>query len=258
MNNDMPRRALWPAPLLIALLALPLATSAQQAYTRYGINLRAGPSNNYPVVARLGGGQPLDVVGCTRGYGWCDVALPDGLRGWLYAPGLDYVNDGNRVPLAGYGAAIGIPIVGFAVGSYWGNYYRDRPWYGERRWWGNAAPPPVYGWARPAYARPAWQPRPFVGPGPGFVPGPGYRAGYAPGYAPGYRHGHAPGYAPGYRHGYAPGYAPRHAPGYAPGFAPRQVPPAGPGYARNVAVPRGHVPGHGGGNFNRHGHPGRP
>ena len=149
MNNDMPRRARWPAPWVIALLALPLAASAQQAYTRHGLNLRAGPSNNYPVVARLGGGQPLDVVGCTRGYGWCDVALPDGMRGWLYAPGLDYVNDGNRVPLAGYGAAIGIPIVGFAVGNYWGNYYRDRPWYGERRWWGNAAPPPAYGWAPP-------------------------------------------------------------------------------------------------------------
>ena len=54
-------------------LALPLAATAQQAFTRGGVDLRAGPGDNYPLVASLAPGQPLQVMGCTNGYGWCDV-----------------------------------------------------------------------------------------------------------------------------------------------------------------------------------------
>ena len=56
-------------------LALPLAATAQQAFTRGGVDLRAGPGDNYPLVASLAPGQPLQVMGCTNGYGWCDVCL---------------------------------------------------------------------------------------------------------------------------------------------------------------------------------------
>ncbi|MFT4267622.1 MAG: SH3 domain-containing protein, partial [Xenophilus sp.] len=150
----------WLAAGALAL-ALPLAASAQEAYTRSVLNLHAGPGPAYPVVARLAGGQPLNVLGCTGGYAWCDVVLPDGLRGWAVADRLDYAWGGQIVPLVGYGAAIGIPIIGFSLGSYWSDHYRDRPWFGEPRWWGHRPPPaPVPGW-RPAPAPPiAWQPRP--------------------------------------------------------------------------------------------------
>ncbi|MGR4868413.1 SH3 domain-containing protein [Variovorax sp. LARHSF232] len=147
--------------LVAGALALPLAAFAQQAFTRAGVGLMAGPGNNYPEVAYLYQGQPVDVIGCTRGYGWCDVVLPDGLRGWIYAAILEYPYQGSPVPLPGYGAVIGVPIVTFSIGSYWGRYYRDRPWYPEPRWWGGRPPPPpVAGWRPPPPQVPAWRPRP--------------------------------------------------------------------------------------------------
>ncbi|MFS2102685.1 SH3 domain-containing protein, partial [Variovorax sp. Varisp85] len=195
MNTLAPRR--WIGIGALALI-LPLAAAAQQAFTRGTVNLRAGPSGDYPLVARLGPGQPLDVIGCTSGYGWCDVVLPDGGRGWVWSRSLDYAYQERRVPLATYGAVIGVPIISFAIGSYWASYYRDRPWYGERRWWGGRPPPPVAGWRPPPPARPAWQPRPWQ-PGPGFRPsGPGFRPPPDPGIRP-------PRPQPSFRPGPAPG-----------------------------------------------------
>ncbi|WP_225781908.1 SH3 domain-containing protein [Xenophilus sp. Marseille-Q4582] len=150
--------------LAAALVFWPLAAQAEPAFTRSAVNLRAGPSTDYPTVVRLRPGQSLDVVGCTPGYGWCDVVLPDGLRGWVAASLLDYPWGGSPVPLAQYGAAIGVPIVAFSLGSYWSDHYRDRPWYREPRWWGHRPPPPpVAGW-RPPRHRPSPGSRGLHGP----------------------------------------------------------------------------------------------
>lgn len=186
-------------------LSMPLAATAQQAFTRISVNLRAGPAADYPVVAVLGGGQPLDVMGCTGGYSWCDVVLPDGLRGWVFAQGLDYAYEQQRVPLATYGAVIGVPIVTFALGSYWSNYYRDRPWYGDRRWWGSRPPPPAQGWRPPPPPRPEWRPNPWRPGGPG-GPGPGFRP----------RPDRPPPSGPGVRLPRDDGFRPRPDPGYRP------------------------------------------
>ncbi|WP_086921776.1 SH3 domain-containing protein [Variovorax sp. JS1663] len=175
MKNILGRR--WIAIGLLAF-ALPLAASAQQAFSRGTVNLRAGPSGDYPLVARLGPGQPFEVLGCTRGYSWCDVVLPDGLRGWLFAASIDYAYEDRRVPLASYGAMIGVPIVGFAIGNYWGDHYRDRSWYGEQRWWhGRPPPPPVAGWRPVPAPRPDWRPNPWHDRDPGYRPrpDPGFR-----------------------------------------------------------------------------------
>ncbi len=143
-------------------LALPLAASAQQAFARNTVNLRAGPAGNYPLIATIGAGQPFEVLGCTSGYSWCDVVMPDGLRGWVYAQSVDYAYEQRRVPIATYGAAIGIPLVTFAIGSYWGNNYRDRPFYDDRRYWGNRTPPRREdGWQRPVPPRAEWRPNPY-------------------------------------------------------------------------------------------------
>ncbi|QNK70533.1 SH3 domain-containing protein [Variovorax sp. PAMC26660] len=214
-------------------LVLPLAASAQQAFTRGTVNLRAGPSGDYPLVARLAPGQSLDVVGCTSGYGWCDVVLPDGGRGWVWAKSLDYAYQEQRVPLAAYGAVIGVPIVSFVIGNYWANYYRDRPWYGDRRWWGNRPPPPMAGWRPPPPVRPGWQPRPwqpgpgFRPPGPGFRPGPGPRPPVDPGFRP-------PRPQPGFRPGPPPGMPHPHPGGGRPG--------GGGGHPHGGGGPGGHRP----------------
>ena len=158
------------AGALAGALALPLAALAQQAFTRAGVALMAGPGNSYPQVAYLHEGQPVDVIGCTQGYGWCDVVLPDGMRGWIYAAILQYPYQGAPVPLHNYGAVIGVPIVTFTIGNYWGRYYRDRPWYPEPRWWGGRPPPPPgAGWRPPPPSRPDWRPRPGPPP-PNFRP----------------------------------------------------------------------------------------
>ncbi|GAA4335989.1 hypothetical protein GCM10023165_12810 [Variovorax defluvii] len=176
----------WIRIVAIGVLAaaLPLAAAAQEALSRSAANLRAGPSGDYPVVARLGPGQPFDVLGCTSGYRWCDVVLPDGLRGWLYAGNIDYAYERRRVPLASYGAIIGVPIVGFTIGNYWSDHYRDRPWYREPRWWDGRPPPPVAGWRPVPAPRPDWRPNPWHDRDPGYRPrpDPGFRP--QPGWQP--------------------------------------------------------------------------
>jgi uncharacterized protein YraI len=221
-NNQLARR--WIGIGVFALV-LPLAAAAQQAFTRGAVNLRAGPSGDYPMVARLAPGQPVDVVGCTSGYGWCDVVLPDGGRGWVWSRSLDYAYQERRVPLATYGAVIGVPIVTFVIGSYWADYYRDRPWYGDRRWWGGRPPPPAMGWRPPPAVRPAWQPRPW--PGPGFRPPP----------SPGFRPPADPGVRP-----------PRPQPAFRPGPPPsRPHPQTGGGRPGGGGREHGGGRGHGGG-----------
>jgi len=207
-------------------LALPLAAAAQDAFTRGAVNLRAGPSSSYPLVATLAPGQSVQVMGCTSGYGWCDVVLPDGLRGWAYAGSLDYAYQEQRVPLAGYGAVIGVPIVTFAIGSYWNNYYRDRPWYNQPRWWGGRPPPPpVPGWRPPPPPVPGWHPNPWPG-------------GAHPGYRP--PHGIRPP-PPVVRPLPAAGVRPPHSPGYRP-----PGPPPGNGFQSHGGRPPGQPHGNGG------------
>jgi uncharacterized protein YraI len=230
MNNKAMR---W-AGLAAIALAVPLAATAQQAFTRGAVNLRAGPDDTYPLVATLGPGQSLQVMGCTAGYGWCDVVLPDGLRGWSYAASLEYAYQEQRVPLATYGAIIGVPLVTFAIGSYWSNYYRDRPWYNQPRWWGGRPPPPPGpGWRPPPPPVAGWRPNPW------------------PGYAP---------HPPGFRPSPAPVIRPLPSPGYRPPPAPGWRPPPGarpPGFQTGGRPPgQGggeHGGGHGGGGGGGHG-----
>ncbi|WP_083245369.1 SH3 domain-containing protein [Paraburkholderia nodosa] len=144
--------ALAGACLATGLVLASSAASAQSAaYTSEPVDLYAGPSGDYPVVAELGPGQPVTVMGCVGDYSWCDVTVP-GLRGWVYGGYLSYPYQGSYVPLTDYGAQIGLPIVSFSLGAYWGSFYRDRPWYGEQHRWEHV-PPPERG--RPP-AAPAW------------------------------------------------------------------------------------------------------
>ena len=118
--------------LLCALVAaLPSGADAQPARAGKWINVRAGPARDYPLVASVGPGTPLSVQGCTAGYAWCDVIVSNGVRGWVYAGNIVYPYQRGEVPVIGYGALIGLPIVGFTAGHYWGRHYRDRPWYGS-------------------------------------------------------------------------------------------------------------------------------
>ncbi|RQR35915.1 MULTISPECIES: SH3 domain-containing protein [unclassified Burkholderia] len=141
--------------VLFGIAAVPgLAGAQSSAYTNSAAELYAGPAPDYPVVAQLPPGTAVDVFGCLSDYAWCDVALP-GVRGWIDAEQLDYPYQGSYVPLLEYGAIIGVPITGFAIGAYWDRYYRHRPWYHDRDRWERRVEPRVGpGGMPPAYGRP--------------------------------------------------------------------------------------------------------
>ena len=46
-----------------------------------------------------------------------------------------YPYQSSVVPIYSYGPALGLPIITFSIGSYWDNYYRGRPFYGNRNYW---------------------------------------------------------------------------------------------------------------------------
>jgi uncharacterized protein YraI len=124
--------------LLFAVVGI---AGAQDAYTSRPMNVRAGPDREYPLVAQLDAGAPLEVHGCLDDWSWCDVSFDDG-RGWVYSGGLSFVYQGARVPLYSYGPRLGLPIIAFSLGAYWGHYYRGRPWYSQRDEWAHRRMPP--------------------------------------------------------------------------------------------------------------------
>ena len=162
----------------VLALSLPLAAVAQQALTTRWVHVRAGPAPEYPLVTQLPPNAPVAVQGCISDFSWCDVITPDNNRGWVYGGNLVYPYQNGSVPIVQYGAVIGLPIVTFFVGSYWGSYYRGRPWYGDwHRWdrWnhdhfrpgrpGYRPPPPPhrpdFRPPRPPDVRPPPRPRPL-------------------------------------------------------------------------------------------------
>ncbi len=129
--------------LLIAVLftLFNSAADAGNAYTQGEVHLRAGPSTDYPIVMSIPPSSLLTVNGCLGDFTWCDVDW-EGNHGWLYGSYLYYDYQQRRVPVIDVGAALGIGIVAFNLGDYWGRYYVGRPWYARRSYWINRPPPP--------------------------------------------------------------------------------------------------------------------
>jgi uncharacterized protein YraI len=178
----MKLRSLLAAAAFVVALALPGIAAAQTiAYAVGGTtNMRAGPSTEYPVVAKIRGGSQVYVHGCISDYSWCDCEV-QGIRGWVYAGRLEFLYAGRRVYVPEYYAYFGAPIVSFNFG-YWDRYYYDEPWYDDwRPRKRRLAPPPV---ALPGPDT-NWKPGPppYVPPG-GPPPGPGPIGGPLPGGPP--------------------------------------------------------------------------
>lgn len=152
------KRLLWSCATALLLL-LPAAAFAVPGYTVATVNMMAGPDTQYPLIYTLDAGTPVDVQGCTEGWQWCDV-IAGGSRGWVAGPYIEYLYNNQPVVVTDYGARIGIPIVTFAIGTYWGRYYVNRPFYRDRARW----------YSRPIPIRPYPGPRPPVRPWPGQRP----------------------------------------------------------------------------------------
>ncbi len=119
---------------LLGALAFPAAANAQTAVTTTELNLRAGPSNDFPVVTTIPDDARVRVHGCIARYSWCDVSW-DEERGWAYGAYLSYPYRGRYVVVSEYGDDIDLPIITYSVGTYWDRYYRSRPWYSSRSRW---------------------------------------------------------------------------------------------------------------------------
>ncbi|SDD03743.1 Uncharacterized conserved protein YraI [Paraburkholderia lycopersici] len=222
------------AGLIGLFAASPPARAQSQAFTNQTVNLYAGPAADFPIVAQVPGGVSVLVWGCVAGFSWCDVGLP-GLRGWVYGSFISYPWQGQRVPVMAYGPRIGLPIVTFSLGAYWGLHYHDRPWFSNQsRWARHPGPRPV--------PPPAVRPRP-----------PSHGAGRPPGGArPPGQGGHRPpdNAAPGNRPpGARPGNSGARPPGQGSARPPGQgnARPPGQGNARPPGQGGGRPPGQGGG-----------
>lgn len=119
------------AALLGVVGAPVLALAAAPALTTATLHMRAGPGTEYPVVDTIPDGAQVYIHGCIRDYSWCDVSW-DGERGWAFAMYLEAFYHQRYVPVPAYSAEIDIPLIGFALENYWGEYYRHRPWYRRR------------------------------------------------------------------------------------------------------------------------------
>ena len=96
-----------------------------------GLNLRAGPGTDYPIVVTMSGGDRVTIFGCLSGWSWCDIDWY-GNRGWAAGQYLQVTYQGYRRPIESYGYAVQVPFLSFSIGPYWDQHYRHRRFFGER------------------------------------------------------------------------------------------------------------------------------
>ena len=117
-----------------AVLLMPTAALAAPGIVTTTVSLRAGPAEGFPTVDRIPGGARVNIHGCLRGTAWCDVSWSDD-RGWVSSQYLEYLYRNRYVYLPDYVDEIDVPVVSFALTSYWSSYYAGRPWYQRRAYW---------------------------------------------------------------------------------------------------------------------------
>ncbi|MFN7012136.1 MAG: SH3 domain-containing protein [Allorhizobium sp.] len=140
---------------------LPGLAAAANAYSTANVNMRSGPSTQYPPVLVIPAGARVNIQGCLSSANWCDVAYA-GYRGWVSGSYLQTTYSQRRVYVdPQYYRPLGIPSITFSVGSYWDRHYRDRDFYRDRdRWQGGnyrSRPPRDNDddWRRPSNDRPS-------------------------------------------------------------------------------------------------------
>ncbi|MEO0855110.1 MAG: SH3 domain-containing protein, partial [Cyanobacteria bacterium J06648_11] len=143
----MKSRGVLMTAVLATLLGCTSASAATPAVATTNVNLRAGPSTDFPIVRVVPSGARLVTIGCLADYSWCDVRFA-GARGWMAARYI-FLSGPRTVVTAPIAAPVGIPVVAFSH-AYWRAHYTTYPWYGA--WPRYAARPAAR--VRPRPARP--------------------------------------------------------------------------------------------------------
>jgi len=81
--------ALLALAILFAFAAPATSAQAQRAVVVNDLNMRTGPSTQYPVITVLRRGSPVLVHNCTRGSAWCNVSQRNA-TGWVSGRYLDF------------------------------------------------------------------------------------------------------------------------------------------------------------------------
>lgn len=106
------------------------AKAATSGVSVTSVNMRAGPSTQYPVVTVMPGNASLAVYGCMADNSWCDISW-GGARGWVSANYIHVFYKGQpTVVSASIAPAVGIATVAFSV-AYWDAHYHSKSWYGH-------------------------------------------------------------------------------------------------------------------------------
>jgi uncharacterized protein YraI len=135
------------------LMLSPVVAQAAEGYSTANVNMRAGPSTQYPAVTVIPVGASLEIHGCLADLPWCDVEFYGG-RGWVAGQYVQAVYQQRRVYVdPQYYRPLGIPTVVFSVDNYWDRYYRNRDFYRDRGRWSRD---PDYN--RPDFNRPDRRP----------------------------------------------------------------------------------------------------
>ena len=80
------------------------------------VNIRTGPSTNYPVTGSLLYGESCPVIGRDTATGWWMIRCPGGNQGWVSYDVVNVVGDTSGVPLYSVGGqAIVAPPVSFVT-----------------------------------------------------------------------------------------------------------------------------------------------
>jgi uncharacterized protein YraI len=121
------------------LLAFALASCMQLAAAETAIitrsaNVRSSPNIAFPTVTWLLTGTRVTVSGCVSSWRWCEVVAGRD-RGWVYSRYLSMPFQGSAITILDAGPALGLPVVDFALGPYWGEHYEQRLWFAQKAAW---------------------------------------------------------------------------------------------------------------------------
>ncbi|MEM9470390.1 MAG: SH3 domain-containing protein [Pseudomonadota bacterium] len=125
----MNRNAIFASLVALTAFASP-AQAANSATITTDLNLRAGPSTQYPVVTTIPGSSSVRIYGCNSSASWCDVSY-SGHRGWASANYITVSSGGTAVIVTPAAfRAVGLPVVTYNQ-VYWNTHYKSYSWYGS-------------------------------------------------------------------------------------------------------------------------------